>query len=571
MDCPLVQISTDYVFGGDRIQGSGFRVQESGDRRQGQPDRGRGTDIRISSLSLIPQRPVNRPYREDDPPAPQGVYARTKLEGELAAATVGKTPDRADLRTVRPAERPTGGELRQNHAPAGQRRGNEVAFRSAKERHFRGAKGDRPPLRVVADQHCTPSYVPHVARAVLFLLGCRTGTGPVPVSCLRRPWGIYHVTNRGQTTWYEFAAEIFRLAGMDVSLQPITTAEYGAAAPRPAYSVLDTSAYHRLGGPACPSGKRRWPSTSPNGGASAYNLSSYTVPGRAWCHGPHACRGHRRRNHSDLEHAHGQPSGMIAPKSLRHQGLHHGYAPKVALITGSGKAPRGQCHGPALAERGYAIALHYNRSAEDARETVEQLERQGVAVRAFQADVADETQVDRLFREVHDHFGRLDVLVTAAAVWNPKPLEETTAADVRRQFDINALGTFLCCRRAGLIMAGQPEGGAIVTIGDWAVERPYPGYAAYFLSKGTIPTLTRMLAVELARRNRRARQLHPARPRDAARKPLAQPEVQGAVAGTARAGRRERRPGRRLSGRKRLRHRRVPAGGRRADDRLNPF
>jgi pteridine reductase len=50
-------------------------------------------------------------------------------------------------------------------------------------------------------------------------------------------------------------------------------------------------------------------------------------------------------------------------------------------------------------------------------------------------------------------------------------------------------------------MAAQPEGGAIVTIGDWAVARPYPDYAAYFVSKGAIPAMTRALAVELALRN----------------------------------------------------------------------
>ena len=128
----------------------------------------------------------------------------------------------------------------------------------------------------------------------------------------------------------------------------------------------------------------------------------------------------------------------------------------------------------ALADRGYDIALHYNRSAEEARQTVRQLERKGVRAAAFRADVAEEADVARLFDEALAAFGRLDVLVTAAAVWQPKPLEDVTAADVRRQFDVNTLGTFLCCRRAGLIMAKQPEGGAIVTIGDWATARPYP-------------------------------------------------------------------------------------------------
>ena len=111
-----------------------------------------------------------------------------------------------------------------------------------------------------------------------------------------------------------------------------------------------------------------------------------------------------------------------------------------------------------MAQRGYDIAFHYHRSADEARETVAQIERKGVRAAAFQADVANENDVARLFDEVLAAFGRLDVLVTAAAVWQPKPLEEVTAEDVRRQFDVNTLGTFLCCQRAGLIMVKQPEG-----------------------------------------------------------------------------------------------------------------
>jgi pteridine reductase len=178
---------------------------------------------------------------------------------------------------------------------------------------------------------------------------------------------------------------------------------------------------------------------------------------------------------------------------------------KVALVTGSGKRRVGNVVARRLADRGYAVALHYRRSADEAQETVDELTAEGARARAFGANVADEADVDRLFAEVAGEFGRLDVLVAAAAVWEPKPLESVTADDVRRQFEVNTLGTFLCCQRAGLLMVEQPEGGAIVTIGDWATVRPYPGYAAYFPSKGAIPTLTRCLAVELARRNPRIR------------------------------------------------------------------
>ncbi len=207
-------------------------------------------------------------------------------------------------------------------------------------------------------------------------------------------------------------------------------------------------------------------------------------------------------------------------------------ARKVALVTGSGKRRVGNVVADALARRGFDIGLHYNRSAEEAEETAGRLRGYGVDAAAFQADVADEEQVRRLFVQAADRFGRLDVLVTAAAVWNPKPLDETTADDVRRQFDINALGTFLCCQQAGRIMAVQSEGGLIVTIGDWATARPYPGYAAYFPSKGSIPTITRVFAVELAEKNRniRVNSILPGPvmlPDD-----LSQAEVAGAVAGT---------------------------------------
>lgn len=178
---------------------------------------------------------------------------------------------------------------------------------------------------------------------------------------------------------------------------------------------------------------------------------------------------------------------------------------KVALVTGSGKRRVGNVVARALAERGYHIALHYNRSGDEARKTLEELASHRVRAEAFQADLADEDGVNRLFDDVLQSFGRLDVLVTAAAIWNRTPFEDITADDLRQHFEINTLGTFLCCQRAGLIMAQQPEGGSIITIGDWATERPYPNYAAYMVSKGAIPTMTRTLAVELARRNRAIR------------------------------------------------------------------
>jgi pteridine reductase len=174
---------------------------------------------------------------------------------------------------------------------------------------------------------------------------------------------------------------------------------------------------------------------------------------------------------------------------------------KVALVTGSGKRRVGSYVAEALAAHGFSLAVHYRSSSAEAEEAVERFRSGGVDAEAFQADLADERSVRALVGRTLERFGRLDVLVNCAASWGRKRLEDVTAADVRGQFEINTLGTFLCSQLAGLAMARQPSGGCIVTLGDWAVARPYTGYAAYFPSKGAIPTLTRTLAVELAARN----------------------------------------------------------------------
>ena len=174
---------------------------------------------------------------------------------------------------------------------------------------------------------------------------------------------------------------------------------------------------------------------------------------------------------------------------------------KVALITGSGKRRVGRHIADALGECGYSLVLHYRSSAREAADAVEEFRLRGVEAIGMQADLTDENVVRSLIDQTLNKFGRLDVLVNAAAAWKSKKLEEVTAADVRLYFETNTLGTFLCSQMAGLAMVKQPEGGCIVTIGDWATQRPYINYAAYFPSKGAIPTLTRTLAVELGSRN----------------------------------------------------------------------
>jgi pteridine reductase len=180
-------------------------------------------------------------------------------------------------------------------------------------------------------------------------------------------------------------------------------------------------------------------------------------------------------------------------------------ARKVAIVTGSGKRRIGWHVAAALAARGYGLVVHYRSSAAEAAETVSNLTGAGAEAIAVGADLRDEQAVHGLVDQTLKRFGRVDVLVNCAATWSSKKLEEITAADVRASFETNTLGTFLASQQLGLVMTRQAEGGNIILLGDWAIKRPYLNYAAYFASKGTIPTLTRCLAVELGTRNPRVR------------------------------------------------------------------
>lgn len=95
-----------------------------------------------------------------------------------------------------------------------------------------------PVLSVVDDQVGQPTWAEHVAARLH--------------ECIAVPPGIYHCTNSGQTTWFEFACAIFALAGLDVQVRPISSGELAREAPRPAYSVLDDSRWFDVGLPPLP-------------------------------------------------------------------------------------------------------------------------------------------------------------------------------------------------------------------------------------------------------------------------------------------------------------------------------
>lgn len=177
----------------------------------------------------------------------------------------------------------------------------------------------------------------------------------------------------------------------------------------------------------------------------------------------------------------------------------------VAWVTGSGSRRVGRAIALHLASLGCQLALHAHHSIDEAAQLADQLNDAATPTVVTQGDVSSSDDVERMLAQILDRWGRIDILVNSAAIWQPQPLEQVTANELRRYLEINALGSFLTARAAGLQMVTQPAGGAIINIGDWATTRPYLDHAAYFPSKGAVETMTRSLAVELASRNRRVR------------------------------------------------------------------
>lgn len=170
---------------------------------------------------------------------------------------------------------------------------------------------------------------------------------------------------------------------------------------------------------------------------------------------------------------------------------------KSALVTGAAKRV-GREIALALARRGANLAIHYNASAADAEKTATDVRALGVDAMTVKAELTDEAQVKAMVDAVAARFGRVDALVNNAAVFFKTPLATVTAADWDRTLGPNLKGPWLCAVHAGRRMLDQPEGGAIVSIADWAGLRPYTGYLPYCISKAGVIAMTQGLARTLA-------------------------------------------------------------------------
>ncbi len=190
-------------------EGEAFRVNVAGAANVASACAESGVRMVYISSDYVFDGTKSTPYLTSDTPNPLSVYGRSKLAGEEAIRTVfgtmggwGKSP--LIVRT---------GWL---YGAGG--RGFVPAILA------RGTRGE--PLRVVSDQRGRPTWAPNVARSTLGLM--RDGRS-----------GIWHVADGGDATWLELARATFQISGVDAEVEGVTSAAWGAAAPRPAYSVLD--------------------------------------------------------------------------------------------------------------------------------------------------------------------------------------------------------------------------------------------------------------------------------------------------------------------------------------------
>lgn len=165
-------------------------------------------DIPLIHLSTdyVYHNTQNTPFKEGDPTNPQGVYAQTKLEGDEVA--IKTNPQTIILRTSWVYS-----TFGHNFVKTMLRLGQE-----------------RDKLTVIFDQIGTPTYARDIANAILNI---------IPKMNKETKWGVYHFSNEGVTSWYDFAKAIFEITDIDCVVQPIETKDYPTPAKRPPFSVLN--------------------------------------------------------------------------------------------------------------------------------------------------------------------------------------------------------------------------------------------------------------------------------------------------------------------------------------------
>ena len=185
---------------------------------------------------------------------------------------------------------------------------------------------------------------------------------------------------------------------------------------------------------------------------------------------------------------------------------------RIALITG-GSRGIGAATALLAARQGWAVAVNYQANAAAAQAVVDRIRAGGGTAIAVQADVAKEAEVVAMFQAVDTQLGRLTALVNNAGVVDvPARVDEMTGERLRRMFDTNVIGSFVCAREAVRRMSTRHggTGGAIVNVSSAAARLGSAGqYVDYAAAKGAIDVLTLGLAREVAAEGIRVNAVRP--------------------------------------------------------------
>jgi 3-oxoacyl-[acyl-carrier protein] reductase len=179
---------------------------------------------------------------------------------------------------------------------------------------------------------------------------------------------------------------------------------------------------------------------------------------------------------------------------------------KVAVVTGASKGI-GAGIAKALAAQGATVVVNYASSRAGAEEVVAEITRAGGRATAVGASVAKPEEIDRLFAETKERYGRLDILVNNAGVYGFTPIEAVTSEAITSTFGVNVAGLLLATKAAMPLF--PPEGGSIINIGSVVSDLAPPMAAVYAGTKGAVNTITRVLAKELGPRKIRVNAVNP--------------------------------------------------------------
>jgi 3-oxoacyl-[acyl-carrier protein] reductase len=181
-------------------------------------------------------------------------------------------------------------------------------------------------------------------------------------------------------------------------------------------------------------------------------------------------------------------------------------AGKVAVVTGASKGI-GASIAKHLAAEGAAVVVNYSTSKAGANKVVSEINGDGGKAIAVQADVSRKEDIDRLFANVESAFGKVDVLVNNAGIYEFAPLENITEQHFRKQFDLNVLGLILTTQEA--LKHFNASGGSIINISSVVSTVAPPAAAVYSATKAAVDAVTRSLAKELGPRNIRVNAINP--------------------------------------------------------------